>query len=297
MGRSFLFPALCGLKRFLPRSGQRAMLSRRLREYCDYKRLPVGLWRVASPDKESARVLRKVLVQYINSAARFSVAEKSWLKSRIRVQVGKSRTFKSFWNHVQVAGSASLTTLESLSLGDLTSIMSGQGFLRSEKNWDYRYRLTFAERVLCIREETLKGLRSLGLPRRELIGLHSTVSTSLRSSVEVDRLLARQRRSADAYSCETKGMQFYRLRRAVVPDDKNKKCAWILPKLAYQVLCLAFLSNTWTFVKYSRAYANSLLLQRMKNTLGAPLSARLGLRDGVWGFTVRLHNIEEQMFL
>ncbi|CAE7223393.1 unnamed protein product [Symbiodinium sp. CCMP2592] len=249
------------------------MLSRRLQEYCDYKRLPFGLLRVASPDKESARVLRKVLVQYINSAARFSGVEKSWLKSRIRVQVGKSRTFKSFWNHVQVAGRASLTSLESLSMHDLTSIMSGQGFLRSEKNWDYRYRLTFSERVQCIRDETLKGLKSLGLPQRELAGLHSTVSTSLRSSVEVDRLLARQWRSADAYACETKGMQFYRLRRAVVPDDKNKKSAWILPKLAYQVLCLAFvcLSSTWTFVQYSRAYANSLLLQRMKNTLGVQM--------------------------
>ena len=283
-GRSFLFPALCGLKRFLPRSGQRAMLSRRLREYCDYKRLPFGLLRVTSPDKESARVLRRVLVQYINSATRYSLVEKSWLKSRIRVQVGKSRTFKSFWNHVQVAERASLTSLETLSMDDMTSIMSGQQFLRSEKNWDYRYRLTFAERAQYIRDETLKGLRSLGLSRRELTGLHSTVSTSLRSSVEVDRLLARQRRSADAYSHETKGMQFYRLRRAVVPDDKNKRSAWILPKLAYQVLCLAFvcLSNTWTFVKYSRAYANSLLLQRMKDTLGAPLSARLGLHDGVW---------------
>ena len=283
-GNSFLFPALCGLKRFLPRSGQRAMLSRRLREYCDYKRLPFCLLRFASPDKESIRVLRRILVLYINSAARFSLAEKSWLKSRLRVQVGKCRTFKSFWNHVQVAGNASLTSLEGMSEEDLTSIMSGQGFLRSEKNWDVRYRLTFAERVQYIRDETMKGLMKLGLPRRELAGLHSAVSSSLRSSVEVDKLLARQQRSAEAYSRETKGLQFYRLRRAVVPDDKNKKSAWILPKLAYQVLCLAFvcLSSTWTFVKYSRSYANKVLLQRMKDTLGVTLSARLGLRDGVW---------------
>ncbi|CAE7264826.1 SMG1 [Symbiodinium natans] len=283
-GNSFLFPALCGLKRFLPRSGQRAMLSRRLREYCDYKRLPFCLLRIASPDKESTRVLRRILVLYINSAARFSLAEKSWLKSRLRVHVGKCRTFKSFWNHVQVAGNASLTSLEGMSEEDLTSIMSGQGFLRSEKNWDVRYRLTFAERVQYIRDETMKGLMKLGLPRRELAGLHSAVSSSLRSSVEVDKLLARQQRSAEAYSRETKGLQFYRLRRAVVPDDKNKKSAWILPKLAYQVLCLAFvcLSSTWTFVKYSRSYANKVLLQRMKDTLGVTLSARLGLRDGVW---------------
>ena len=95
-GRSFLFPALCGLKRFLPRSGQRAMLSRRLRGYCDYKRLPFGLLRVTSPDKESARVLRRVLVQYINSATRYSLVEKSWLKSRIRVQVWKEPHLQVF---------------------------------------------------------------------------------------------------------------------------------------------------------------------------------------------------------
>ncbi|OLP76138.1 hypothetical protein AK812_SmicGene43967 [Symbiodinium microadriaticum] len=66
---------------------------------------------------------------------------------------------------------------------------------------------------------------------------------------------------------------------AIVPDDKGKKFAWVMPRSAYSLLLASFAlaASSWSLTHMTEDLANAWTLSMLFRVLGVPLASKLGL--------------------
>ena len=215
----------------------------------------------------------------INRHHSWSSVEKQWLRSQIRVRPGRALTFKNKWNHVRTARDTNFSVLSQPGAGFQQAVLEGSALQKPARNWDVQYRMSIEEKTGTILEAANSAWTNAGGNQFPCRGLREISLRAVKKSSDSNRECRQRQATTKQYLEYTKQMRYFLKHRAVVPDDKEKASAWCLPAAAYQLLCILFVlvSDTWSFVEYSRQQANQILIVRVSSILGATLCCRLGI--------------------
>ena len=131
-------------------------------------------------------------------------------------------------------------------------------------------------RARCL-GKALSLVKACKMNRRQMFVKCSPVSGPLQTY--------RRRRAAclDAYHEYTQDMQA-KPGQAIVPDDKCKKFAWVMPRDTYQTLLAYFilLAENWRLTTLSAAMANTLCYELMLSLIPRNLLSFLGVKSNIW---------------
>ena len=228
---------------------------------------PTTFVQVTVPHRVFLNTVRKYVQTAVAHYAKGHVLHAKWIRSRFQLVVGRGPAFRDRWNHAQVARSSVLPVparVPQVAAPNMRCI---------ERNWRVEERLTPDEELAkCFRQ-----VDALFPGQRSKSGsVHpASYPPALR------RHWQSKRDTQDQYEEYTRCFNEHGIADpAIIPDDKNNKYAWVLPKLAYVLLLASFALCTpsWRITSLTEDLANAWIISMLMRVLGAPLASKLGVR-------------------
>ena len=224
--------------------------------------------------------MRETLRQAVWLCPRWSHGEKAWLLSKVRLCAGALGKHRDKWNAVTVSKEVCKEEVATkLQSTEGSEILRGQGMFRVEKVWDVPVRPSFQEDVESVSSATSVACSLLHLPPVvRQFACHEAVRAFPSSQAYKQEQLFFQRTRGD-YMSYTHDMT-RPSGVALVPDDKEKKMFWKLPRDAYAVLLyhFAIISAAWEMVPLSASDAQAWCKAVMFTLIPAPVQKFLFLR-------------------
>jgi hypothetical protein len=197
--------------------------------------------------------MRVALRLAVLSCPRWSLGEKAWLLSKVRVVAGSLDKQRDKWNAVQISKKVRQSAV-SLELQSYVgrSALKGESIHRVEKVWDVPVRPSAAQDRVTLTSASEKACLQLRLPRSCCSLACREVVCRLPCSREYQNEQAFFRRTEASYTAYTRDMSV-EPGLVLVPDDKEKKVFWKMPIDTYMVLLFHFaiISTAWEMVALS----------------------------------------------
>ena len=263
--------ALCLRK--LPKSHQRTAARRVLDPWLTAR----GYWtskyiQVVVPHICFTNLVHAHIAELSRIASHGRTLAAKWMTSRFKVVVTREALFSDRWNHSQLAKNMRFPT-EPPSVPEVASA----NMYCIDQNWRVTERVSFASQVgMCLGQVD------------EAFGASSTATIqSIPHKIPV-RLHAHWQHVRDTqatYESYTAAFQNHGIPDpALIPDDKNKKFAWAMPKPVYSRLVASFalITTSWCLTTLTAESANGWLLSLLCQVLGQSLASKLGLRAASW---------------
>jgi hypothetical protein len=261
--------------------GRKAMATKCLNREFAARQLPgVRGVLVKAPRRCVVPTMRVALRLAVLSCPRWSLGEKAWLLSKVRVVAGSLDKQRDKWNAVQISKKVRQSAV-SLELQSYVgrSALKGESMHRVEKVWDVPVRPSAAQDSVTLTSATEKACLQLRLPRSCCSLACREVVCRLPCSREYQNEQAFFRRTEASYTAYTRDMSV-EPGLVLVPDDKEKKVFWKMPIDTYMVLLFHFaiISTAWEMVALSVGDAHAWCREVMFTLVPAVVQKFLFLR-------------------
>ena len=229
------------------------------------------------PRQSCLQVVRRALVQAVNSDPQWNSDEKGWLLSHVRFVSGAMRTHKSLCKAPAVSRKMCASEVVAQPDHVLSCCDTAKNLDRVEKIWDVPLRPSFKEDVLEVANVVRKSCACLRVDP----SIAQTAADKAGNGLPRDPSYSHEQRTftqtQHAYQAYTHDMK-EEDDKVIVPDDKEKKFMWRLPVVCYQWLLLKFacISPAWDLTTLRPEDAESwcqtvfhvLVPDRLKKFLG-----------------------------
>ena len=263
--------ALCLRK--LPKAHQRTAARRLL----DIWLAARGYWtskyiQIMVPHMCFTNLVRKHISELSRVASHGNVLAAKWMSSRFKVVVTREALFSDRWNHSQLARNMKFPAKPP----SVPEIASANMYC-IDQNWRVTERTSFRSQIgMCLGQVEEVFARGSAASFRDI---------PLKVPLRLHAQWQHQRDTHAAYQSYTAAFQNHGVSDpALIPDDKNKKFAWAMPKPVYARLVASFalIATSWSLTALTAESANVWLLSLLCQVLGQSMVSKLGIRATSW---------------
>lgn len=200
---------------------------------------------------------------------------KQWSLSRFRFCVGRPKRFNDFWNQSQIC------KYECGSCSTLPRCLPGNVY-QCAKNWCIENRSGNEDELKQCEALVRQTMSRASIPVKQC-GAISCQANKERIPSGLIHRWQQQRDTAASYETYTADFCFPD-GSAVIPDDKFKKFAWIMPATTYLMLLsfFALSATTWHPTNLHMDEVNHWLHTLLVRILGESLRQKLGIETTIW---------------
>ena len=272
----------------LPKPGQRQQARRVIDEWLARHQFASTFLRyVKLPHAHLVPYGHRLLGAFLRQQVQLHPTERKWLASRVRFCVGKMPTFKDDWNHVKLCKQET-----DHAIAEVPRKISGQ-VARIDKNWQVEKRMGHADEMMLCQDVLWQELAKTNCKHK--LRKASMASLSAAAPRPLIRRWKQQDLSQSDYEAYTAEFQVPD-GVAIVPDDKAKKVAWIMPAVSYILLCMAFAdaADSWKRSDIDMGSANDWLCNVVMAVLGAKLASKFRITAASWLLPYSYASIKEK---